>query len=97
MATTFATNHIRQIGVGLAKELQHRHSRNKSHRKKLLRHFQMLLLFAAGTAIGAVACHLLQGRAIWLTLIPFAVILTALLYADLKTERSFLERKPSGH
>ena len=33
MATTFATNHVRQIGIGLAKELKHRRSPDKSHRK----------------------------------------------------------------
>ena len=30
VATTFATNHIRQIGVGLAKELRHRHSADQT-------------------------------------------------------------------
>lgn len=35
VATTFATNHIRQIGVGLAKELRHRHGgRGHGHRRR---------------------------------------------------------------
>ncbi len=97
MATTFATNHIRQIGIGLATEIRHWRSKDKSHRNKLLGHFQMLLLFCAGAAAGTVFCNLIGGRAIWVTLIPFAVILGALLHADLKTEREMVEQKPAGH
>lgn len=33
MATTFATNHIRQVGVGLAKEIQHFRKKIKTSRK----------------------------------------------------------------
>ena len=97
MATTFATNHIRQIGIGLAKELKHRHSPDKSHRKKLSRHFQMLVFFVLGAVIGTVFCNLMLGRAIWLTLIPLGVVFAALLHADLTTERDMVERKPAGH
>ena len=43
MATTFATNHIRQIGVGLAKAVRHLRTGDRSHRTKLLQHFEMLL------------------------------------------------------
>lgn len=64
VATTFATNHIRQIGVGLAKELRHRHSADKSHRRKLARHCGMLFFFILGAVTGTVFCHLLVGRAI---------------------------------
>ena len=42
VATTFATNHIRQIGIGLAKEIRHRHTDEKSHRIKLKMHLKML-------------------------------------------------------
>ena len=97
MATTFATNHIRQIGIGLAKELQHRHSADKSHREKLLKHTQMLLFFAGGAVVGTLFCRLLVGRAIWLTLIPLGVIFLTLLHADLTTEKAMVERKPAGH
>lgn len=38
MATTFATNHVRQLGIGLAKELHRRHG-DTSHRRVLKRHF----------------------------------------------------------
>lgn len=97
MATTFATNHIRQIGVGLAKEVQHRHTQNKSHRKKLLQHFEMLIFFLIGAVAGTVLCNLMAGKAIWATLIPFGVILGTLLYADLVIEKDMMEKKPAGH
>ena len=48
VATTFATNHIRQIGVGLAKELQHLHDKEKPFREKLMRHLGMLVYFLLG-------------------------------------------------
>lgn len=64
MATTFATNHIRQIGVGLAKEVKHLRTKDKSHRKNLLRHFEMLIFFVIGSSIGTILCNLFNGKAI---------------------------------
>lgn len=97
MATTFATNHIRQIGIGLAKELRHRNSPDKEHRLKLGIHFVMLLFFLGGAIIGTIFCNLFSGRAIWITVFPFAFIFIRLLYADLISERDMIDRKPSGH
>lgn len=97
MATTFATNHIRQIGVGLAKEIRHLHTQNKTHRRKLLQHSEMLLFFLAGSVVGTLLCKLFSGKAIWATLLPFGVILCTLLHADLVTEKDMMEQKPAGH
>lgn len=97
MATTFATNHIRQIGVALAKELKHHHLPDKSHRKKLFKHTRMLCCFLAGSITGTVCCHFFIGKAIWFTLIPFGILLGAFLYADLITEKELKEKKPAGH
>lgn len=97
VATTFATNHIRQIGVGLAKELRHHHSADKSHRRKLARHCGMLFFFILGAVTGTVFCHLLVGRAIWLTMIPLGIIFLTLLHADRTTEKELVEQKPAGH
>lgn len=97
MATTFATNHIRQIGVGLAKEVRHFRKGNKSHRPKLLQHFEMLIYFLLGAVVGTIFCELLVGKAIWITLIPLGIILAAFLRADLSAEKNMMERKPSGH
>ncbi len=97
MATTFATNHIRQIGVGLAREVKHLKREDKSHRKKLFQHLKMLIFFLIGSSVGTVFCNLLLGKAIWVTLIPFSVIFAAFVHADLTTERAVHEKKPSGH
>lgn len=97
MATTFATNHIRQIGVGLAKEVQHLHTENKTHREKLLQHFEMLMFFLVGAVVGTVLCNIFVGKAIWATLLPLGVILVTLLYADLVVEKDMMEQKPAGH
>lgn len=97
MATTFATNHIRQIGVGLAKEVKHLHTKNRSHREKLLQHFEMLMFFLIGAVVGTVLCNIFVGKAIWATLIPLGVILATLLYADLVAEKDRIEQKPAGH
>ena len=97
VATTFVTNHVRQIGIGLAKEIHHRKSAEKPHRKKLLTHFAMLFFFLAGVIIGTVLCNLLSGKAIFVLLIPFGVVFAALIHADLTTEKELLEKKPLGH
>ena len=98
VATTFVTNHIRQVGVGLAMEWRHRHNAEKPHRRKFLTHLGMLLFFAAGATIGTVFCVQFLGRAIWITLLPLAVVFAVLLHADLTTEKQLVEnQKPSGH
>ena len=96
-ATTFATNHIRQVGVGLAKEITHLHSENKGYRKNLIGHLSMLLCFIAGAVVGAVICNVAKEKAIWATLVPLGIILGILLYADFVSEKSLKERKPAGH
>ena len=97
VATTFATNHIRQIGVGLAKELRRLRTGDTSHRKKFLQHLEMLLFFLAGSVVGTVCCRFLVGKAIWVTLIPLGAVFSALLYADFTIEKDMKEKKPAGH
>lgn len=97
MATTFATNHIRQIGIGLAKEVQHRKKEDKSHRIKLTKHFGMLLFFLLGAVIGTVFCNLIKGRAIWLTSIPLIFLFYLLICDDRAYGKDHLEQKPLGH
>lgn len=97
MATTFATNHIRQIGIGLAKEVKHFKHNDGSHRPKLFKHSIMLVCFLSGASLGTVFCNLFGARAIWVTLLPFAVVFAALLHADLTTEKELMEKKPLGH
>jgi hypothetical protein len=44
-----------------------------------------------------VFCNLLNGKAIWITLIPFGVVFGALFHADLTVEKDMMEKKPAGH
>lgn len=97
VATTFATNHIRQIGVGLAHELPFLRTPDRGHRKRLKAHLAMLLYFFGGTVVGTLFCRRLLGRAIWVVLLPLGVVFAALLHADLTTERELLEQPPAGH
>ena len=64
---------------------------------KWARHAGMLFFFAVGAVVGTVFCHLIAGKAIWVTILPLAVIFVTLLHADLTTEKELFEQKPSGH
>ncbi len=97
MATTFATNHIRQIGVGLAKEVRHWKRKDKSHRIRLKKHSMMVFSFLLGASIETLCCNLIQGRAIWITAIPLAYLFYRLIQDDKACSEERLEQKPSGH
>lgn len=94
MATTFCTNHIRQVGVWLTKAVRYK---NKKYTGRMLSHILMLLCFCAGVAVSTFLCTHLLGKAIWFALIPLGILLFDLLYADLKKEHGMLYRKPRGH
>lgn len=94
MATTFCSNHIRQLGVAAAKVLR-KHDAAAAHRGKV--HLLMLLcFFGGGVALSFVGAYL-QEKAIWLALVPLLIIFFSLAHADLTTEHDALDRKPSGH
>ena len=95
MATTFCTNHVRQVGIGLWSGLKS--NGDKAQLKKSLEHFIMLLFFTLGGVASTVLCNLILGKAIWFSLIPLGVILVNFLYADLKKEKSRMSQKPHGH
>ena len=95
MATTFCTNHIRQVGVFLTKWL--RRPEEKSHRHRFLVHLLMLGAFTAGGMVSAIVCRYLGGRAIWGASLLLLVVFADLAHADRTTERGLLFRKPAGH
>lgn len=97
MATTFATNHIRQVGVGLAKEIQHFWKKDKKHREKWGKHCMMVVYFLLGVVFGTVACNIYSGKAIWLTLLPFLIVLIDFLNEDLHAKEEEMKQKPHGH
>lgn len=94
MATTFCTNHVRQIGVWIVKAITSREERKLG---RAAHHFMMLVSFVSGGVISTVLCRLFMGKAILFSLIPLFVISVDLLYADLKTEKGQISRKPQGH
>ena len=86
MATTFCTNHVRQIGIALASVF----SRDPEVRKNLRIggiHAVMVLCFMLGVAAAAVACRFIDVKAIWCVLLPLAVLFVDLLRAEQKTKR----------
>jgi uncharacterized membrane protein YoaK (UPF0700 family) len=96
MATTFCTNHLRQVGIALCKTLRHR-GEGKEYHKRAFEHLGMLFVFVLGGVCATVLCKILAGKALWGTLIPLGIVLADLLYADIKKEKGKLHLKPRGH
>ena len=94
MATTFCTNHVRQAGVAAVKAAL---DGDAAQGRRMLAHFSMLAAFVVGAAVSTVLCGPLQGRAIWVALIPLTVVFVRLLRADLTKERGTFDRVPKGH
>lgn len=96
MATTFCTNHIRQLGICLTGLFNKDPAEKKKLRQGVV-HLVMILCFVVGVAAATVACRFLEEKAIWLALVPLLVLFIDLLHADLTKEKDLLEQTPSGH
>jgi uncharacterized membrane protein YoaK (UPF0700 family) len=94
MATTFCTNHVRQVGIWLTKSIKHRESK---YLNRVFHHLFMLVCFVLGGIVSTFLCGIMLGKAIWFALIPLGFLLVDFLYADLKTEQDKLLQKPRGH
>lgn len=94
MATTFVTNHIRQIGVWTVNAVKKKDSGSRS---RLWKHLRMIGCFFLGGLILTVCCGALQEKAIWIAMLPLAVIFLVLIRADLFAERQMFDMKPHGH
>lgn len=94
MATTFCTNHLRQVGIACAKAVRKK-DYSALHRGFL--HLGMLFVFAFGCGVLTLTCGALQEKAIWLALIPMGIVMCRLIYADLCKEHDLLAEKPLGH
>ena len=95
MATTFCTNHIRQVGIYLYKAIHH--PENKNEYMRLIIHVGMLLTFVMGAMSSTILCQYLLGKAIWFTLIPLGILFVKLLKADLIKEKNLFQITPKGH
>jgi uncharacterized membrane protein YoaK (UPF0700 family) len=96
MATTFCTNHLRQVGVALCKAVRHP-GENAAYLRKSRIHFCMLIVFVIGGVVSTYLCKIFLGKAIWGALLPLGIVFLDLLYADIKTERDKLDMIPHGH
>jgi uncharacterized membrane protein YoaK (UPF0700 family) len=96
MATTFCTNHLRQVGIALCKALRHR-GEDRAYYRRAFEHLGMLFVFVAGGVCATVLCKIFLGKAIWATLIPLGIVLVDFLYADIKKEKGKLDLIPRGH
>lgn len=93
MATTFCTNHIRQVGVHLVKWI-HGH---KGARERFFMHLLMIFAFIAGAiAATALGWHF-SGRSIWFVEILLLAVFVDLLLADRGREKNKLNIVPHGH
>ena len=93
-ATTFVSNHIRQVGSNAAKYLRH-HKPEYAERIKV--HGSLILFFVIGGVTGALCCGPFSYHSIWGTAIILAAIFARLAYADLSYERNLLPKVPHGH
>lgn len=94
MATTFCTNHVRQLGVAAAKIVR-KHDTAAARRGKI--HLLMLLSFFGGGVLLSFSVQFLQEKSIWLAIVPLLIILINLIHADLVSEHDELSRTPHGH
>lgn len=94
MATTFCTNHVRQVGIHFVKWVR---KGDTSYLKRCLNHGKMLLMFVIGSAVGMILCRFLMGKAIWGASFLLLIVFIDLLHADLTKEKGMLERVPRGH
>jgi uncharacterized membrane protein YoaK (UPF0700 family) len=94
-ATTFVTNHIRQIGSNLAKLA--RHPQSQALRSRVLTHASLLGFFVVGAIVSTVMCGAFSYASLLGALVPLGVVLAGLLHADLVSERGQLAAVPHGH
>lgn len=94
MATTFVTNHVRQIGINIAKTMR---GKDSEAQRKAWRHAKIILAFFFGGLVMTAASKFFQERSIWLAVIPLSVCFVFLLRSDLIYEHAMLDLKPHGH
>lgn len=94
MATTFITNHVRQIGVNTALVFR---SNNPEAKQKLIKHSKIILTFFIGGTIMTAMSSIMLEKSIWLAVLPLLLCFVLLLHADLVNEKSKLDLTPHGH
>lgn len=95
VATTFLTNHLRQLGVYLAAAISSRRRRDCLHRAGF--HFLLIATFMVGVALAVILCARFSGKGVWFAILPLALLFADLFYADKVTEAGKLDVTPHGH
>lgn len=93
-ATTFVTNHIRQVGHFLARYARHQ---EKAYADRVKAHGNLILFFLGGAIAGTLACRFLAYRSIWGSAILLLIVFARLFQADRTYEKDLLQRVPHGH
>ena len=93
-ATTFVTNHIRQVGHFLAKYVRHR---EKKYSDRVKAHGRLILFFIGGGVASSVACRFFSYRSIWGSAVILLIVFARLFYADISYEKDLLPKVPHGH
>lgn len=96
MATLFVTNHVRQIGISIARIIKH-HEQEAEARAKMLKHVKLIAAFMFGGIIVTALSSVLRERTIWLAIIPLSACFCVMLQSDLIYERAMLNITPHGH
>ncbi|MBQ1393464.1 MAG: DUF1275 domain-containing protein [Lachnospiraceae bacterium] len=94
MATTFVTNHIRQVGSNLVKAIRDDDEKAKKRSKG---HFIMIIMFLLGGILSTVLCYYFDVRAIWGAFFILAILFVRLIVADTTYEKELLKKVPRGH
>ncbi len=79
MSTTFATNHIRQIGTWFVDYVK---NGNHQAKRNCLKHLRMLACFMLGVILLTVMVPFLSVKSIWLTVIPLGLALSVTICGD---------------
>lgn len=90
MATTFCTNHVRQMGIQMAKLI---HTKDTSKLKVCGVHFMMIMSFLFGGFLLTFSCKYFQERSIWLAIAPLLYCFINLIITDVKTYN--VEQEPA--
>ncbi|MBR5339694.1 MAG: DUF1275 domain-containing protein [Lachnospiraceae bacterium] len=93
-ATTFVTNHIRELGYNTARLIRHH---EQKYARKVWLHGRLLLCFILGAIVSAVACQIFGLYSIWGSGIILLVVFIRLCIADRSYEKDELARIPKGH
>ncbi len=96
MATTFLTNHVRQIGISIARVIKH-HEQEAEAQAKAAKHAKIIFAFFMGGTVMTFACNYLAEKSIWLAVAPLSLCFIFLLRSDLIYEKAMLDLKPHGH